>query len=110
MDFFWSINESFTPSQPRTPQHKQQEWGGAAYRELFLLTTSLVLQFYRIRTITQHTFLDTNTVFKRTMDGLSAAASIIAVIQVAQAVGSGLKDYYEGVRDAREDIDRKSVV
>ncbi|KAF8850333.1 hypothetical protein BDZ45DRAFT_679851 [Acephala macrosclerotiorum] len=40
------------------------------------------------------------------MDGLSAAASIIAVIQIAQAVGSGLKDYYESVRDAREDIQK----
>jgi len=40
------------------------------------------------------------------MDGLSAAASIIAVIQITQAVGSGLKDYYEGVRGAREDIQK----
>src|SRR6187402_3910077 len=40
------------------------------------------------------------------MDGLSAAASIIAVIQIAKSVGSGLKDYYEGIRDAREDIQK----
>jgi hypothetical protein len=38
------------------------------------------------------------------MDGLSGAASVIAVIQIAQSVASGLKDYYEGVRDARADI------
>jgi uncharacterized phage infection (PIP) family protein YhgE len=38
------------------------------------------------------------------MDGLSGAASVIAVIQIAQSVASGLKDYYEGVRDARSDI------
>ncbi|TVY40551.1 hypothetical protein LOCC1_G004799 [Lachnellula occidentalis] len=38
------------------------------------------------------------------MDGLSGAASVIAVLQLATAVGSVLKDYYEGVRDAREDI------
>lgn len=40
------------------------------------------------------------------MDGLSAAASVIAVIQIAQSVASGLKDYYEGVRDARADISK----
>ncbi|KUJ23943.1 uncharacterized protein LY89DRAFT_662723 [Mollisia scopiformis] len=40
------------------------------------------------------------------MDGLSAAASIIAVIQIAQIVGSELKDYYEGVRQAREEIQK----
>jgi hypothetical protein len=38
------------------------------------------------------------------MDGLSSAASVIAVIQIAQSIGSALKDYYESVRDAREDI------
>jgi hypothetical protein len=38
------------------------------------------------------------------MDGLSAAASIIAVVQIAQSVGSALRDYYQGVRDARKDI------
>jgi hypothetical protein len=38
------------------------------------------------------------------MDGLGAAASIIAVLQIAQSIGSALKDYYEDVRDAREDI------
>jgi len=40
------------------------------------------------------------------MDGLSAAASVIAVIQIAQTVGAGLKNYYEGVRDAREEIQK----
>ena len=40
------------------------------------------------------------------MDGLSAAASVVAVIQIAQAVGSALKDYYQGVRDSREDIQK----
>jgi hypothetical protein len=40
------------------------------------------------------------------MDGLSGAASVIAVIQIAQSIASGLKDYYEGVRDARDDIRR----
>jgi len=38
------------------------------------------------------------------MDSLSGAASLIAVIQIAQSVASGLKDYYEGVRAARDDI------
>ncbi|RDL32416.1 uncharacterized protein BP5553_08872 [Venustampulla echinocandica] len=38
------------------------------------------------------------------MDGLSAASSVIAVVQIAQSIGSALKDYYEGVRDARDDI------
>jgi hypothetical protein len=38
------------------------------------------------------------------MDGLSAAASIIAAVQIAQSVGSALRDYYQGVRDARKDI------
>lgn len=38
------------------------------------------------------------------MDGLSAAASVIAVIQIAKAVGSVLKDYYGAVRDARGEI------
>jgi hypothetical protein len=38
------------------------------------------------------------------MEPLSGAASVIAVLQLATAVGSALKDYYEGVRDAREDI------
>jgi hypothetical protein len=40
------------------------------------------------------------------MDGLSGAASVIAVLQIAQSIGSALKDYYEGVRDAREDIQK----
>jgi hypothetical protein len=40
------------------------------------------------------------------MEGLGAAASVIAVVQIAASVGSTLKDYYEGVRDAREDIQK----
>ncbi|TEY71675.1 hypothetical protein BOTCAL_0088g00070 [Botryotinia calthae] len=40
------------------------------------------------------------------MDGLSAAASIIAVVQLAQAVGGVLMEYYEGVKGARDDIQR----
>jgi ankyrin repeat domain-containing protein 50 len=40
------------------------------------------------------------------MDGLSSAASVIAVLQIAKSIGSALKDYYEGVRDAREDIQK----
>ncbi|KAF7889319.1 uncharacterized protein EAF01_010812 [Botrytis porri] len=40
------------------------------------------------------------------MDGLSAAASIIAVVQMAQAVGGVLMEYYEGVKSARDDIQR----
>jgi uncharacterized phage infection (PIP) family protein YhgE len=40
------------------------------------------------------------------MDGVSAAASIIAVIQIRQTVATILKDYYSGVRDARKDIQR----
>jgi hypothetical protein len=39
------------------------------------------------------------------MDGLSGAA-VIAVLQIAKSIGSALKDYYEGVRDAREDIQK----
>jgi hypothetical protein len=38
------------------------------------------------------------------MDGLSGAASVIAVLQLTVSVGAALKDYYEGVRDARDDI------
>lgn len=38
------------------------------------------------------------------MDGLSSASGVIAVIQIAQPVASGLKDYYLGVRDAKADI------
>ena len=37
------------------------------------------------------------------MDGLSSAASVIAVIQIVQSIGSALKDYYGDVRNARED-------
>ncbi|KAI9650594.1 hypothetical protein NHQ30_000612 [Ciborinia camelliae] len=40
------------------------------------------------------------------MDGLSAAASVIAVVQMAQAVGGALMEYYEAVKGAREDIQR----
>jgi hypothetical protein len=38
------------------------------------------------------------------IDGISFAASIIVVIQIAQTVASTLKDYYEAARDARSDI------
>lgn len=38
------------------------------------------------------------------MDGISAVSSVIAAIQLAQAVGSILMDYYEGVRRARIEI------
>jgi hypothetical protein len=40
------------------------------------------------------------------MDGLSAASSIIAVIQITASLASLLKDYYTGIRDARADIQR----
>ncbi|TGO37662.1 hypothetical protein BHYA_0092g00450 [Botrytis hyacinthi] len=40
------------------------------------------------------------------MDGLSTAASVIAVVQLAQAVGGALMEYYEGVKGARDDIQR----
>jgi hypothetical protein len=40
------------------------------------------------------------------MDGLSAASSIIAVIQITTSLASVLKDYYTDVRDARADIQR----
>ncbi|TGO43925.1 hypothetical protein BCON_0717g00010 [Botryotinia convoluta] len=40
------------------------------------------------------------------MDGLSAAASVIAVVQMAQAVGGALIEYYEGVKSARGEIQR----
>lgn len=39
------------------------------------------------------------------MDGVSGLASAIAVIQITGSICSLLKDYYEGVRDARDDID-----
>ena len=38
------------------------------------------------------------------MEGVAAASSIISVIQIAAALGSLLKGYYEGVRNARRDI------
>jgi hypothetical protein len=40
------------------------------------------------------------------MDGLSAAASVIAVIQIAQTIGGFLKDLYRDIRDARAEIGR----
>lgn len=40
------------------------------------------------------------------MDGLGAAASVIAVVQMAQAVSGALVEYYEGVKSARDDIQR----
>jgi len=40
------------------------------------------------------------------MDGLSAGASIIAVIQITVSIASVLSDYYCSVRDARSDIHR----
>jgi hypothetical protein len=40
------------------------------------------------------------------MDGLSAGASIIAVIQITVSIASVLSDYYCSVRDARSDIYR----
>ncbi|KAF7941793.1 uncharacterized protein EAE97_006630 [Botrytis byssoidea] len=40
------------------------------------------------------------------MDGLSTAASVIAVVQLAQAVGGALMEYYEGIKSARDDVQR----
>lgn len=40
------------------------------------------------------------------MEGLAGAASVIAVVDITMKLGSALKDYYEGVRDAREDIQK----
>lgn len=40
------------------------------------------------------------------MDPLSGVASVIAVVQLAQAIGNALKVYYSSVREARVDIDR----
>ena len=40
------------------------------------------------------------------MDGLSAAASVIAVIQIAQSIGGFLKDMYRDIREARTEIER----
>lgn len=40
------------------------------------------------------------------MDPLSGVASVIAVVQLAQAIGGVLKTYYNGAREARADIDR----
>jgi hypothetical protein len=40
------------------------------------------------------------------MDELSNAASVIAVLQNRPVYQFSLKDYYEGVRDAREDIQK----
>jgi hypothetical protein len=38
------------------------------------------------------------------MDPLSGAASVIAIIDMTVKISSTLKDYYEAVRDARQDI------
>lgn len=40
------------------------------------------------------------------MDGLSAAASVIAVIQIAEDVCSKLQQYMWAVKDAKKDIER----
>jgi hypothetical protein len=40
------------------------------------------------------------------MDGLSAAASVIAVIQICGSVFDLCRTYYTGVKDARKDITR----
>jgi len=40
------------------------------------------------------------------MDGLSAAASVIAVIQITQSVGVFLRDVYQDIRNARAEIER----
>jgi len=40
------------------------------------------------------------------MDPLSGVASVIAIVQLAQAIGSALKAYYSNVREFRADIDR----
>jgi ankyrin repeat domain-containing protein 50 len=40
------------------------------------------------------------------MDGLSAAASIIAVLQISGQVFNLCRAYYSGVKDARQDITR----
>lgn len=40
------------------------------------------------------------------MDGLSAAASVIAVVQIAEVVCSKLQQYIWAVKDAKKDIER----
>jgi hypothetical protein len=40
------------------------------------------------------------------MDGLSAAGSVIAVIQITQFVGVRLRDLYRDIRHARAEIER----
>lgn len=40
------------------------------------------------------------------MDGLSAAASVIAVVDIALTLGEACQRYYMGVRHARKDIQR----
>jgi hypothetical protein len=40
------------------------------------------------------------------MDGLSAAASVIAVIQISSQIFDLCRTYYTNVRDARKDIER----
>lgn len=39
------------------------------------------------------------------MDGLSGATSVIAVVQIAGSICTLLKDFYQGVRDARGEIE-----
>lgn len=108
MDFLWWIDEGSTPSQPRAPAHAARVRRCSPSRT-FLTHDEPHLppsKFIACGTTTQQLSWTEYTVFKQTMDGLSAAASIIAVIQIAQDVGSGLKDYYECVRDARDDIQK----
>lgn len=40
------------------------------------------------------------------MDGISVAASVIAVIQITQSVGLFLRDLYRDIRDARTEIEQ----
>lgn len=40
------------------------------------------------------------------MDGLSGAASVIAIIQITAFIGSALMDYYATVRGAKEEIQK----
>jgi hypothetical protein len=45
-------------------------------------------------------------IFIIAMDGLSAASSVIAVIQITQFVGVFLRDLYRDIRNARAEIER----
>lgn len=40
------------------------------------------------------------------MDGVSTVASVIAVVQITQAVGKALRDFYRDLRDARSEIEQ----